>query len=96
MTLVNYADLCLVPAKVASKFDVVMLKLRELKACSTLLDAYTSCPSLRSDLEDSAVEIKGLKHKLDHSSHYTVYPLHVKRVSLSRVSFSMLPKRTPS
>jgi hypothetical protein len=27
---------------------------------------------VRSDLEASAVEIKDLKHKLDHSSHYTV------------------------
>jgi predicted nuclease with TOPRIM domain len=27
---------------------------------------------LRSDLEAAVVEIKNLKHKLDHSSHYTV------------------------
>jgi hypothetical protein len=49
-----------------------MLELRELKARSTLLGACTSCSVLRSDLEAAAVEIKDLKHKLDHSSRYTV------------------------
>jgi cation transport ATPase len=48
------------------------LKLRELRARSTHLGACTSCPLLRSDLEDAAIEIKDLKHKLDHSSRYTV------------------------
>jgi hypothetical protein len=48
------------------------LELRELKARSTLLAACTSCPLLRSDLEAAAVEIKDLKHKLDHSSRYTI------------------------
>jgi hypothetical protein len=47
-------------------------KLIELKTHSTLLGACTSCPLLRSDLEASAIEIKDLKHKLDHSSHYTI------------------------
>jgi hypothetical protein len=28
---------------------------------------------LRSDLEATAIEIKDLKHKLDHSSCYTVF-----------------------
>jgi hypothetical protein len=27
---------------------------------------------LRSDLEASVIEIKDLKHKLDHSSYYTI------------------------
>jgi hypothetical protein len=36
------------------------------------LGACTSCPLLRSDLEAAAVEIKDLKHKLDHSFRYTV------------------------
>jgi hypothetical protein len=48
------------------------LKLRELKTRSSLLDACTSCPLLRSDLEASAVEIKYLKHKLEHPSRYSV------------------------
>jgi hypothetical protein len=70
--MVNYADLWLVHAKVASQFDDVRLELRELKARSTLLGTCTSCPLLRSDLKASAIEIKDLKHKLDHYSHYSV------------------------
>jgi hypothetical protein len=30
------------------------------------------CPLLKSDLEAAAIEIKYLKHKLDHSFHYTI------------------------
>jgi hypothetical protein len=36
------------------------------------LGACTSCPLLRSDLEASGIEIKDVKHKLDHSSCYTI------------------------
>jgi hypothetical protein len=70
--MVNYADLWLIHSHVASLLDGARLELRELKAHSTLLGACTSCPVLRSDLEAAAVEIKNLKHKLDHSSRYTV------------------------
>jgi hypothetical protein len=70
MIMVNYADLWIVHSQVARLLDGVKLELRELKACSLLLDACTSCPLLRSDLEASAVEIKDLKYKFDHSSHY--------------------------
>jgi hypothetical protein len=52
--------------------DSARLELRELKARSTLLGACTSCPVLRSDLEAAAIETKDLKHKIDHSSRYTV------------------------
>jgi hypothetical protein len=52
--------------------DSARMEFRELKTRSTLLGAYTSCPLLRSDLKVAAVEIKDLKHKLDHSSRYTV------------------------
>jgi hypothetical protein len=48
------------------------LELRELKARSLLLGACTSHHLIRSDLEISAIEIKDLKHKLDHSSRYSV------------------------
>jgi hypothetical protein len=72
MIMVNYADLWLIHSHVAGLLDSARLELRELKACSTLLGACTSCPLLRSDLEAAAIEIKDLKHKLDHSSHYTV------------------------
>jgi hypothetical protein len=72
MIMVNYTDLWLIHSHVASLFDGVRLELRELKARFTLLGACTSCPMLRSDLEAAAIELKDLKHKLDHSSRYTV------------------------
>jgi hypothetical protein len=57
---------------VASLLDDARLEFRELNTRSTLLGACTTCPSLRSDLEAAVVEIKDLKHKLNHSSHYTI------------------------
>jgi hypothetical protein len=72
MIMVNYVDLCLMHSHVASLLNGARLELRELKARSTLLGACTSCPMLRSDLEAAAVEIKDIKHKLDHSSRYTI------------------------
>jgi hypothetical protein len=72
MIMVNYADLWLIHSHVASLLDGARLELRELKARSTLLGAYTSCPLLRSDLEVAVIEIKDLKHKFDHSSRYTI------------------------
>jgi hypothetical protein len=65
-------DLWLIHLHVADLLDSARLELRELKARSTLLGDCTSCPLLISDLEAAAVEIKDLKHKLDHSSRYTV------------------------
>jgi hypothetical protein len=70
--MVNYADLWLMHSHVASLLDGARLELRELKAHSTLLGACTTYPLLRSDLEAAVIEIKDLKHKLDHSSRYTV------------------------
>jgi hypothetical protein len=72
MIMINYANLWLIHSHVVGLLDSARLELRELKAHSTLLGACTSCPLLRSDLEAVVVEIKDLKHKLDHSSHYTV------------------------
>jgi hypothetical protein len=72
MIMVNYADMWLVHSYVASLLDGAKLELRELKARSMLLGACTSCPLLRSNLETFTVEIKDLKHKLDHYSRYTV------------------------
>jgi hypothetical protein len=72
MIVVNYVDLWLLHSCVANLLDSARLKLRELKAHSSLLGAYTSCPLLRSDLEASSVEIKDLKHKLAHSSRCSV------------------------
>jgi hypothetical protein len=68
MNVVNYANMWLLHSHVASLLDSARLELRELKARSVLLGACTSCPVLRSDLEACAIEIKDLKHKLDHSS----------------------------
>jgi hypothetical protein len=72
MIMINYVDLWLIHSHVASLLDGARLELRELKARSTLLSACTSCPLLRSNLEATAVEIKNLKHKFDHSSPYTI------------------------
>jgi hypothetical protein len=70
--MVNYDDLWLVHAQVVSQLDGDKLELKELKARSLLLGACTSCPLLKSHLEACSVEIKELKHKLDHSSRYSV------------------------
>jgi hypothetical protein len=72
MIMINYANLLLVHSHVASLLDRARLELSELKAHSTLLGACTRCPLLISNLEDSAIEIKNLKHKLDHSPRYSV------------------------
>jgi hypothetical protein len=72
MIMVNYAYMRLMHSHVASLLDGARLELRELKARSTLLGACTTCPLLRSDLEASVIEIKDLKHKLDHSSRYSI------------------------
>jgi hypothetical protein len=72
MIMVNYVDMWLIHSHVASLLDGARLELRELKARSTLLGACTSCLLLRSDLQATVVEIKDLKHKLDHYSRYTV------------------------
>jgi hypothetical protein len=72
MIMVNYVNLWLMHSYVASLLDGARLELRELKARSTLLGACTSCMLLRFDLEAAVVEINDLKHKLDHSSRYTI------------------------
>jgi hypothetical protein len=72
MIMVNYADLWLMHSHVARLFDGARLELRELKDYFRLVGACTSCCVPRSDLEASAIEIKDLKHRLDHASHYSV------------------------
>jgi hypothetical protein len=97
MIMVNYVDLWLIHSHVAGLHDSARLKLRELKACSTILGACTSCPLLRSDLKVAVIEIKDLKYKLNHSSGYTVLsPPCEACVSLKDKLFFMLPKRTSS
>jgi hypothetical protein len=72
MIMVNYTDQWLIHSHVAGLLDSARLELRELKVHSTLLGACISCSVLRSDLKVVAIEINDLKHKLDHSSRYTV------------------------
>jgi hypothetical protein len=97
MIMVNYDDMWLLHSHVACLLDSARLELSELKARSTLLGACTSYLVLRSDLEAAAIEIKDLKHKLDHSSRYTVLsPPCIVCGSLKGKLFSMLPKRTQS
>jgi hypothetical protein len=96
MIMVNYADLWLVHSHITSLLDCVGLELRELKAHSTLLGACTTCPLLISDLEVSAVETKDLKHKLDHSSCYTILAPPCEACGSLKGKLSMLSKRTPS
>jgi hypothetical protein len=72
MIMVNYAELWLIHSHVAGLLDSARLELRELKAHSTLLGACTCCLVLISDLEAAVIDIKDLKHKLVHSSRYTI------------------------
>jgi hypothetical protein len=72
MIMVNYADLWLMHTQVTSQLKGAKSELKDIKARSSLLGACTSCPLFRSDLEASTVEIKNLKYKLVHSSHYSV------------------------
>jgi hypothetical protein len=95
MIMVNYADMWLIHSHVASLLDGARLELRELKARSTLLGACTSCPLLRSNLEVAVIEIKDLKHKLDHSSHCTILsPLCEMCVSLKGKLFYAIKENT--
>jgi hypothetical protein len=96
MINVNYADLWLMHTQVASQLKGAKLELRELKAHSLLLGACTSYPMLKSDLEDWLLSLKILSAKLIILLATVFYPLCAKCVVLSSVSFSMLPKRTPS
>jgi hypothetical protein len=89
MIMVNYVDLWLVHTRVVSQLKGAKSELRELKARSLLLGACTSCHLLKFDLKASAVEIKELLTTV-------FYPIRAKCVVLSRVSFFMLRKRTPS
>jgi hypothetical protein len=72
MIMVNYADLWLMHSRVVSQLDGAKLKLRVLKARSSLLGACTSCVLLISNLKASAIKIKDLKDKLEHPSCYSV------------------------
>jgi hypothetical protein len=92
--MVNYVDLWIVHTQVASQLKGVKLELRELKTHSLLLGACTSCPMLRSGLEACSIEIKELKHKLDHSSCYSVLSPPCETCGSLKGKLSMLTKRS--
>jgi hypothetical protein len=71
--MVNYADLWIMHTQVTSQLKGAKLELKELKTHSLLLGACTSCSLLKSNLEACSVEIKELKHKIDHFSRYRVF-----------------------
>jgi hypothetical protein len=85
-----------VHAQVTSQLKCAKLELRDLKARFLQLGACTSCPMLRSDLEVFLLRLKNLSTNLIILLAIVFYLLRVKRVTLSRVSFSMLLKRTLS
>jgi hypothetical protein len=85
-----------VHSQVVSLLDGARLELREVKAHSLLLGACTTYPLLRSNLETSAIEIKDLKHKLDHSSRYTILSPLCEMCGSLKSKLFMLPKRTLS
>jgi hypothetical protein len=76
--------------------DRAKLEVREFKARSLLVGACTSRPLLRFDFEACALRLNILNIKLLIPLATVFYPLYAIRVALSRISFSMLPKRTPS
>jgi hypothetical protein len=96
MTMMNYADLWLVYTQVSSKLKGAKSELRELKAHSMLLGACTTCPLLNLIWRLLSLRLKILSVKLIILLATVFYPLHAKCVALSRVSFSMLPKKIPS
>jgi hypothetical protein len=94
MIMVNYVDLWLVHSCIPSLLDGARLQLRELIPHCLVLAPLVCCLDLIWRL--LPLRIKILSTNLIILLATLFYPLHVKHVSLSRVSFSMLPKRTPS
>jgi hypothetical protein len=95
MIMVNYMDLWLVYSSVASLLDGARLELRDLKPRSTFLGTCIACPVLRSNLETAAIEIKDLKHKLDHPPRYAVLsPPYEACVSLKGMLFHATKENT--
>jgi hypothetical protein len=94
MIMVNYDDLWIVHTQVTSQLKGTKLKLKELNARSLLLGACTSCLMLNLTWKFVLLRVKNLSTKLIIHLTIVFSLLHVKCVALSRVSFSILPKRT--
>jgi hypothetical protein len=96
MIMMNYAQLWIVHTQVVSQLKGVKLELKELKARSLLLGAYLECPKVKLEFYTHSLKVKELETKLLEKPHFqSLHPL-VKFVLLLRVSFCMLPMRTPS
>jgi hypothetical protein len=96
MIMVNYADLWLVHSHVASLLDGGRLELRELKLIPHYLVLAPLVPCLDLILTLLSLRLKILSTNLIILLATLFYLHHVKHVSLSRINFSMLPKRTLS
>jgi hypothetical protein len=96
MIMVNYADLWLVHSHVASLLDGAILELRELKLIPHYLVLAPLVPCLDLILTLLSLRLKILSINLIILLATLFYLHHVKHVSLSRINFSMLPKRTLS
>jgi hypothetical protein len=96
MIIVNYADMWLIHSHIASLLDCARLELRELKARSTLLGACTSAHCLDLIYRLLPLRLRILSINLIILLAILFYPLLVKHVFLSMISFFMLPKRTSS
>jgi hypothetical protein len=96
LIMVNYMDLWLIHSHVASLLDGARLELRELKTHSTIWVLALVGRYLDLIWRLLLFRLKILSTNLIILLATLFYPLLVKHVSLSRVSFSMLPKRTPS
>jgi hypothetical protein len=96
MIMVNYADFWIVHTQVTSQLNGAKLELKELKACSLLLVLVWNVPSLNLSWTHIPSRLKNLRHNCLRSHVFqSPHPL-VKFVVLLRVSFFMLPMRTPS
>jgi hypothetical protein len=94
MIMVNYADLWLIYSHAASLLDSAKLELRKLIPHCLVLVLAVPCLDLIWRLRPLRLNI--LSTNLFILLVTLFYPLCVKHVSLSSVSFSMLPKRTRS
>jgi hypothetical protein len=96
MILINYVDLWLIHSHVASLIDGARLDSESSKLVPHfwVLALVSHCLDLIWRL--LPLRLKILSTNLIILLATWFYPLRVKHVSLSKVSFSMLPKRRPS
>jgi hypothetical protein len=96
MIMMNYADLWIVHTQVTSQLKGAKLELKELKARSLLLGACLKCAKLKLELGARFLKVKELETKLLEKPRVSVTSPPCEVVVILRVSFPMLPKKTPS